>query len=183
MISTLWVLISLSVFGQIESQRWFQAKSIHQAKTLNVDQLKYISSLSNMQGFDVTLDPILIPRVVGTPNHALVRQYIVNQMASLNWEIETDQFSSNTPHGRKTFENVIATLDPKAPRRLVLACHYDSKYSKDGQFIGATDSAVPCAMMITLAKDLAPKLDQLKSSVSYPFTSFDLAFLPIVFNF
>lgn len=119
-----------------------------------------------MQGFDVTVDPILVPRVVGTPNHAVVRQYIIDQMRSLGWDIETDQFTTNTPHGRKTFENVITTLDPNAQRRLVLACHYDSKFSRDGKFIGATDSAVPCAMMITLAKDLAPKLDQLKKTVS-----------------
>lgn len=30
------------------------------------------------------------------------------------------------------FENIIATLDPKANRRLVLACHYDSKPSRSG---------------------------------------------------
>jgi glutaminyl-peptide cyclotransferase len=125
-----------------------------------------------MQRFDVTVDPILVPRVVGTPNHALVRQYIIGQMQSLGWDIETDKFTADAPrpHGKKTFENIITTLDPKAQRRLVLACHYDSKYTRDGNFIGATDSAVPCAMMITLAKDLAPKLDQLKNSVSRLFS-------------
>ena len=83
---------------------------------------------------------LLVPRVVGTPNHAVVRQYIIDQMRSLGWDIETDQFTANTPHGKKTFENVITTLDSSAPRRLVLACHYDSKFSRDGKFIGATDS-------------------------------------------
>lgn len=133
---------------------------------MTTDQLNYVASLTNMQSFDAILDPILLPRVVGTTNHALVRQYLIAQMKSVGWNVETDQFSSNTPHGRKQFENVIATLDPNAPRRLVLACHYDSKYTREGTFIGATDSAVPCAMMITLAKDLAPKLDKLKSIVS-----------------
>lgn len=114
----------------------------------------------------MTLDPILVPRVVGTPNHAKVKQYIIDQMQSLGWSIETDKFSDNTPVGRKNFENIIATLDPAAPRRLVLACHFDSKYSREGTFVGATDSAVPCAMMITLARDLAAKLDGLKSTVS-----------------
>lgn len=141
-------------------------QSIHQAKSVNDEQLKYLASLSNMQQFDVVLDPILIPRVVGTPNHTRVREYLITQMISLGWDVSTDKFTTGTPLGRKTFENVIATLDPKAPRRLVLACHYDSKYTREGTFIGATDSAVPCAMMINLAKDLAPKLDQLKQSVS-----------------
>jgi len=47
-----------------------------------------------------------------------------------------------------------ATLDPTAKRFLVLACHFDSKYFKDFTFIGATDSAVPCSMMIDLARTL-----------------------------
>lgn len=184
----LFTFLGFNVLSQTQSQSWFRAKvyilskllcqissnhisyliiqTSHEAKFLNSDQLKYVASLSNMQGFDADLDPILLPRVVGTPNHALVRQYLIAQMKSVGWDIETDQFTSNTPHGRKQFENVIATLDPRAHRRLVLACHYDSKYTREGTFIGATDSAVPCAMMITLAKDLAPKLDQLKNSVS-----------------
>ena len=119
-----------------------------------------------MQGFDVTLDPILVPRVVGTANHARVRQFIVDQMQSLSWDVTTDKFSDNTPLGKKNFETVISTLDSKAHRQLVLACHYDSKYSREGTFVGATDSAVPCAMMISLARDLAPKLDEFKRSVS-----------------
>ena len=120
-----------------------------------------------MQGFDVTLDPILVPRVVGTPSHSKVKQYIIDQMQALGWDVQTDKFTDNTPLGKKNFENIISTLDPNAPRNLVLACHFDSKYSREGTFIGATDSAVPCAMMISLARDLAPKLDQLKNTVSF----------------
>jgi glutaminyl-peptide cyclotransferase len=117
-----------------------------------------------MQAFDVTVDPILVPRVVGSANHVRVKQYIIDQMKSLGWDIETDKFSGNTPFGNKVFENIIATVDPQAKRNLVLACHFDSKFSKEDTFIGATDSAVPCAMMITLARDLAPQLDKLKQS-------------------
>lgn len=170
------VFIALNVLGLIHAQKWFQAKSSHQASKLSSDQLKYVASLSNMQGFDVTLDPILVPRVVGTPNHAKVKQYIIDQMQSLGWDVQTDKFTDTTPLGKKDFENIISTLDPKAPRNLVLACHFDSKYSREGTFIGATDSAVPCAMMISLARDLAPKLDQYKNSdqqVSLQFIFFD----------
>ena len=143
-------------------------QSSHQPKKLDTSNLQRVASLSNMQAFDVTVDPILVPRVVGTANHAKVKQYIIDQMKSFGWDTETDKFSDNTPLGRKEFENIIATLDPNARRRLVLACHYDSKFSKDDAFIGATDSAVPCAMMITLARDLAPQLDALKQRVGHP---------------
>jgi glutaminyl-peptide cyclotransferase len=75
-------------------------------------------------------------------------------MQSLEWRTDLDTFKAQTPYGLKQFSNIIATLDPKACKRLVLACHYDSKLSSSGLFVGATDSAVPCALMIELAKSL-----------------------------
>jgi len=65
-------------------------------------------------------------------------------MRRLGWTVEEPRTSDRTPHGVKDFTNVIATLDPEAPRRLVIACHYDSLIKPEG-FLGATDSAVPCA--------------------------------------
>ena len=82
-------------------------------------------------------------------------------MASLGWNIEEDSFEQDTVVGRVRFTNIIATLDPNAPRRMVIACHYDSKMSPRG-FLGATDSAVPCAQMINLAKTLQTELNDLK---------------------
>jgi len=39
-----------------------------------------------------------------------------------------------------------------------MSAHYDSKFfnNTDKKFIGATDSAVPCAMLIELAKKITP---------------------------
>ncbi|MPC28359.1 Glutaminyl-peptide cyclotransferase [Portunus trituberculatus] len=84
----------------------------------------------------------------------------MNTMNSLGWTVEEDSFDSNTPVGRKTFTNVIATLNPDAPRHLNLACHYDSKLDREGQFVGATDSAVPCAMLLNLAFVMREALSQ-----------------------
>lgn len=61
------------------------------------------------------------------------------------------------------FTNIVATLDPTATRRLVLACHYDSK--KLANFVGATDSAVPCAILLDIAINLQEKLNILKQNV------------------
>ena len=85
-------------------------------------------------------------------------------MRSLGWTVEEDQFRQNTVIGNVEFTNVIATLDPNAPRRMVLACHYDSKVTPRG-FLGATDSAVPCAQMINLAHTLKNELDSTKNQV------------------
>lgn len=72
---------------------------------------------------------------------------------------------ANTPHGSKPFTNVIATLNPRACKRMIMACHYDSKYFAGNRFVGATDSAVPCTMMIELARTLQASL-KLHSQVS-----------------
>ena len=85
-------------------------------------------------------------------------------MRSLGWTVEEDQFRQNTVIGNVEFTNVIATLDPNAPRRMVLACHYDSKITPRG-FLGATDSAVPCAQMINLAYTLKNELEATKNQV------------------
>lgn len=67
-----------------------------------------------------------------------------------NYHVELDQFTNSTPLGPVNFANIIASSNPQACRQLVLACHYDSKMI-DG-FLGATDSAVPCAMLLNLSE-------------------------------
>lgn len=139
------------------------------------DDLVKIANLGNDTQFRSLLDPILIPRVVGSDGHAKVRQYIVQQMELLGWAIELDTFMGQTPIGRLEFNNIVAKLNPEAPRFLVLACHYDSKYFREGSFLGATDSAVPCAMMLHLAAsmDKALKKSKTQSDVSLKFIFFD----------
>jgi len=110
-----------------------------------------ISNLSNSAHFMKTLDKILIPRVPGTEGHSKVRDFIIESMEELEWQVDRDAFTDSTPFGNIRFENIIATQNPLAERFLVLACHYDSKYFKKFEFLGATDSAVPCAMLINLA--------------------------------
>lgn len=86
-------------------------------------------------------------------------------MSSLGWNVQEDPFEQDTVIGKVKFNNIIATLNPNAPRRMVIACHYDSKISPQG-FLGATDSAVPCAQMINLAHTMKMDLDDQKSSNS-----------------
>jgi glutaminyl-peptide cyclotransferase len=84
-------------------------------------------------------------------------------MSNLGWTIEEDAFEQNTVLKRRIkFTNIIATLNPDAPRRMVIACHYDSKLTPEG-FLGATDSAVPCAQMINLAHTMQMDLNDHKA--------------------
>ncbi|KAJ8522367.1 hypothetical protein ONZ45_g1019 [Pleurotus djamor] len=108
------------------------------------------------------LSKILIPRVSDTANNTLVREYIISKLKALKWHIEEDSFTDKTPFGVKRFTNIIATKDPTAPRRVILSAHFDSKYFGSQTFLGATDSAAPCAMMLDLAETLDPLLNKRK---------------------
>jgi len=52
----------------------------------------------------------------------------VSTLKALDWTIEEDAFNDTTPLGTKQFTNIIATKDPKASRRVIVAAHFDSKY-------------------------------------------------------
>lgn len=124
-------------------------------------RLSIITKLTDQNHFDEVLNNILVERIVGTQSHENVKNYIKEAMTKLNWDVELDEFQDTTPNmGTLTFTNIIATLNPNAERFLILACHYDSKYFPNGDvFLGATDSAVPCAMMINLAHSLRQYLE------------------------
>lgn len=122
-----------------------------------------------------SMDTILIPRVPGTEGHAKVKKFIIDEMSSFGWYVDTDKFTNKTPiFGDVEFENIIATPNPNAERYLTLACHYDSKYMTKFEFTGATDSAVPCAIMMNLAKTLHKYYKQLTDTgLSLQFIFFD----------
>lgn len=96
-----------------------------------------LATKSNTSHIEEVLDNILFPRVVASRNHLRVRKYIVYQLKKLGWQVQLDEFQDETPtFGVLTFTNIIATLDPNAKRFLTLACHYDSKYTREGDFVG-----------------------------------------------
>jgi len=139
-------------------------------QSINENRLNYFGALKTNEGhFKRTLAKILKVRVPDTPGHAEVRNFISNEMSELGWSVEEDSFAEETIGGKVKFTNIIATLNPKAPRRMVIACHYDSKKTPEG-FLGATDSAVPCAQMINLAHTMKLDLDDLKNSVKNELT-------------
>ncbi|KAH6720380.1 glutaminyl-peptide cyclotransferas-like protein [Leptodontidium sp. MPI-SDFR-AT-0119] len=125
------------------------------------------------------LAPILIPRVPGTPGSIAVQQHFVNWFRTNlpNWTIEFQNSTSTTPAtGKKQvpFTNIIITRDPPWTKvgdvgRLALVAHFDSKLSPAG-FIGATDSAAPCAMIMHAARSvdeaLTRKWDAMKAEGS-----------------
>lgn len=101
---------------------------------------------------------LAIERIVDTEAHQSVQNYIEKyfQDYAPEWYFEKDAFTDETPHGPKTFTNLIATLNASADNAnakvLVLAAHYDSKIITNQLFEAATDSAVPCMMLMQFAR-------------------------------
>nr|QFR37587.1 glutaminyl-peptide cyclotransferase [Odontopera bidentata] len=158
-----------------QTLKFYQEKNFHEAQDLTDKNVKDLAQLSDTEGFRAVLDTILIPRVVGTPNHKKVGDYIVKEFKDLGWDVTENEFTDQTPvFGQLKFRNIITKLNPNADRFLVLACHYDSKYTREHVFVGATDSAVPCAMLINLAKVMSTQLEPLKQGrLSLMFLFFD----------
>ncbi|XP_066064697.1 glutaminyl-peptide cyclotransferase-like protein isoform X2 [Chamaea fasciata] len=111
------------------------------------------------------LRPLLHERVPGGPGSRAARQHVLSHLRSLGapWHLELDTFTAATPRGQVTFSSVVATAAPLGARRLALACHLDTKVlpgppgtpgTPGPPFVGATDAAVPCALLLEVAAAL-----------------------------
>lgn len=127
--------------------------------------MEELAGRTNLEIIREDIEAITVVRVPDTPPHAQVQRYLLNELQShLYWKVETHRFTDTTPLGEKEFTNIIATWSPlpksnprfalpENERRIVLAAHYDSKLF-DFEFVAATDSAVPCALLLDLVRTL-----------------------------
>jgi hypothetical protein len=129
---------------------WEEHQAAHRAAAPSSRHLRFLATCLPGPALRPLLQPLLRPRPPGSAGNRAARQHIVDQLSGLGWSVELDTFTAATPLGTTTFSNIVATLHPDSPRRLVLAAHYDSKLTPTG-FLGATDSALPCALMLHLA--------------------------------
>ena len=102
------------------------------------------------------INKVNILRVSGSEGNKLVRQIITQQLRKTGFEIELDLFTAKTPIGEIEFANVIGKRFKnkkkfKDQKSIILAAHYDSKYFKDGDFYGTTDSATSVGLLLNLA--------------------------------
>ncbi|KAI1724042.1 peptidase family m28 domain-containing protein [Ditylenchus destructor] len=148
-------LLLAIAFGEALAQ-WRTNQRSHELLVLSDSELADLTGKTDRAGFKELLKPILVERIVGTPQHDQVAVYLKQKAEEYGFTTEWDSFYDDTPMGNKTFHNLIATYDPMVHRRLVLACHYDSKILPGQVFLAATDSAVPCAMLLDVAKTLGP---------------------------
>lgn len=111
--------------------------------------------------YGTLLSPILIPRVPGTAGHSTVQHHFVNFFSTElpRWTIEWYNSTSRTPTGAAipianlVFKREPPWTKPGQANWLTLAAHYDSKNVPEG-FVGATDGAVPCAILMHVARSI-----------------------------
>lgn len=135
----------------------------------------------NAEGY---LEPILQVRIPGTEGSANVREHFNTFFKTLSpeWNVEFDSFLSDTPALQQVnFTNIIATRNPPGVRpetikKLSLVAHYDSKIEPQG-FIGAIDSAVPCALIMHTVKQIDDILTKAWKSGSKSNLGLEIIFL------
>jgi glutaminyl-peptide cyclotransferase len=116
------------------------------------------------------LAPILIPRVPGTPGQVKAQEHFVSFFRKFlpKWEITWQNSTGKTPATGDQdipFQNIIIKREPPWTKPgqanlLTLVAHYDSKIQPTG-FIGATDSAAPCAVLMFVARAIDKYITQM----------------------
>jgi len=94
------------------------------------------------------------PHPPGSPAQASVGDYLIGQLKSFGLQVEVDEFEPVTPMGRLKMRNIWGVVPGKTNRVIILASHYDSKYFKDFEFVGANDGGSSSALVLELARVL-----------------------------
>jgi len=111
------------------------------------------------------------PRPPGTPQLEKTRSYIVNQLKSYGLNVSLDEFTAKTPHGEKKMVNIVAELPGEIKDLILITSHYDTKYFKDMQFVGANDPAASVGTLLEIGRVLGSMKD--KPKVTYRLVFFD----------
>uniref|UniRef100_A0A182T2R8 glutaminyl-peptide cyclotransferase n=1 Tax=Anopheles maculatus TaxID=74869 RepID=A0A182T2R8_9DIPT len=82
---------------------------------LTLDQMRIVSTRTNESHFDSMLKSILKPRIVGTATHSEVKRSIIQELKTLGFTVELDEFNQKAPHfGMLKFINIVGKLNPAA---------------------------------------------------------------------
>jgi hypothetical protein len=111
------------------------------------------------------------PRPAGSPQLAATRRYIVQELKSYGLKVSTDEFSAETPLGKRAFSNVSAELAGQSSDLIIIASHYDTKLFKDFRFVGANDGGSSTGALLELARTLASARSMPR--LTYRFVFFD----------
>ncbi|MGH9873328.1 MAG: M28 family metallopeptidase [Pyrinomonadaceae bacterium] len=111
------------------------------------------------------------PRIPGSPELAMTRDYILRYLKTSGLNVKTDEFSATTPFGEKKMVNLAAEVPGESKDVIMIASHYDSKFYKDMRFVGANDPGTSVATLMELGRVLGAS--QQKPKLTYWLVFFD----------
>ena len=95
------------------------------------------------------------PRPSGSPALAHLQEYLLSELKSYGCDVETDDFSADTPVGRLGMRNILVKIPGEKPGVILLGTHYDTLLMEN--FVGADDAGSSTALMLELARLLCPQ--------------------------
>ncbi|MBA4300653.1 Peptidase family M28 [Algoriphagus alkaliphilus] len=119
------------------------------------------------------------PRVPGTKGHAATKNWIISKLKSYGWSVQTQEFQIKTYDGLNwDLTNIIASYNPAATKRILLAAHWDTRRiaDKDTERLnepidGANDGGSGVGVLIEIARTIATQ--ELKPDVGIDIIFFD----------
>jgi glutaminyl-peptide cyclotransferase len=111
------------------------------------------------------------PRPPDTPQLAKTRSYIMSELKSSGWNVYLDEFNAATPQGDKKMANIVGEIAGETKTLILITSHYDTKYYKDMQFLGANDPASSVATLLEIGRVLGSRKE--KPKVTYRLVFFD----------
>ncbi|MEJ2246994.1 MAG: M28 family peptidase [Acidobacteriota bacterium] len=101
------------------------------------------------------------PRPSGSEQLQKCREFIEGELRSFGYEVEDDEFTTETPYGSTQMHNLIARKGSSNNGVIVLASHYETKLMEGKKFVGANDPGSSAGLLLELARVLATKEDPL----------------------
>jgi glutaminyl-peptide cyclotransferase len=95
------------------------------------------------------------PRPPGSEAIEKSRVYIEKQLQSWGWKVTRQSFTDDTPRGKMTFINLIATYQGGGTPQFLLCSHYDSKFFDTIRFVGANDSGSSTGLLLEVGRVLS----------------------------
>jgi Zn-dependent M28 family amino/carboxypeptidase len=117
------------------------------------------------------------PRPVGSAAHDRARDYIVAELKKYGLTIIKDEFTAQTPLGERPMTNIIGELKGESDNILILASHYDTKFSNDITFVGANDGGSSTGALLELARVRAARPQKPKQTLWFTFFDGEEAFV------
>ncbi len=93
-------------------------------------------------------------RPIGSPAHKKLEEYILAQLKGD--QVETDEFTAQTPAGAFPMRNIIAKYPGSKDGIIIIGSHYDTLYGRP-KFVGANDGGATTGLLLELANHLRGK--------------------------